>query len=59
MINVLALSTNNAQQSRGQRKRGKVKCEHCTKFFPGLYETFGLHRTSNISSFVVCFSVEK
>jgi len=26
------------------------------KFFPGLHEIFGLHRT-NLSSFVVCFNM--
>jgi len=57
MITVLARSTNNAQQFCVQRKGGQFKCEHFTKFFPGLHEIFSHHRTSNISSFVVCFSM--
>jgi len=56
MINVLARSTNNAEQFCGQRKGVKFKSEHFPKFFPGFHEVFRLHRT-NFSSFVVCFNV--
>jgi len=57
MIKVLAGPTNNAEQFCGQKKGGKFKCVHFTKFFPGLHEIFGLHRITNLSSFVVCFNV--
>jgi len=57
MIKVLAGLTNNAEQSCGQKKGGKFKCEHFTNFFLGLHEIFGLGRITNLSSFVVCFNV--
>ena len=48
--------TNNAEQLRGQRKGGEVKCEHFTKFCAGLHEIFGFHGF-NLSSFVICYNV--
>jgi len=56
MINVLARPTNNAEQLCGQSKGGTFKHEYFTKFFAGLHEIFGFHRT-NLLSFVVCFNV--
>jgi len=53
MIKVLARSTNTAKQFCGQRKGGKFKCEHFTKFYPGLHEIFASTRpTSHLLSFV-------
>jgi len=56
MIKVLARPTNNAEQFCGQRKGGTFKCEHFTKFFPGLHDIFGF-RMTNLSSFAVGFNV--
>jgi len=38
MMKVLARPTNYAEQFRGQRKRGKLKWPHLTKFCAGLHE---------------------
>ena len=56
MINVLARSTNNAEQFYGQRIGGKCKCEHRRKFCAGLHEIFGFNEFK-LSSFVICYNV--
>jgi len=56
LIKVLARLTDNAEQRRGQRKGGKFKCEHFTKFWANLHEIFHYHGF-NLSSFVICFNV--
>jgi len=58
MITVLARTKNNAEQFCEQSKGGTFKCEHFTKFFPGLHGIFGFHMT-NLSSFAVCSNVVK
>jgi len=54
-MNVLARSTNNAEQFCGQRKGGTFKYERFTKFCAGLHELFGFHGF-NLSSFVICIN---
>jgi len=56
LIKVLLQPTNKAEQFCGQRKGGKFKCEHITKFCDGLHEIFGI-QGFNLSSFVIFFNV--
>jgi len=56
MIKVLARPTNNAEPFCGQRKGGKFKCEHRTKFCAGLHEIFGFH-SFNLSFLSFIFNV--
>jgi len=53
MIKVLAQTTNNAEQSNEQRKGGKFKCEHFTKFCCIIF----CFSEFNLLSFVICFNV--
>jgi len=55
MIKVLARPTNNVEQFCGQRRGGKFKCQHFTKFCSGLHEIFGFHEFN--TCFIICFNV--